>query len=394
MKRREALTLAAGGLGLAAGCRKKEENPPPMPGESRSVEGPASEAPEGWDLEPVRVERARQIRTVVGLRPFRPAGFVVRREERGEKVLIHNYGHGGGGMSLSWGSAHLACREAGDLAGRSCAVVGGGVMGLSTARLLQQRGAQVTLYTRALPPETTSNIAGAQWWPVSVFDGSRRSESFGRQFVEAAHFAHRYFQNLVGPQWGVRWLPNYYLSNRAPANGWIDGPGGVLHDLQVGFRDFAPGEHLFPSAYVRRFHSMLIEPATYLARLLAEVQGTGARVVVRDFTSADEVLALPEALIFNCTGLGAGPLFGDGELMPIRGQLCVLLPQQEVNYNLISGLHYMFPRADGVILGGTYDRGRQDLPPDSGDSDRILAGHEAIFRQFGENLAAYRRQLG
>src|SRR5579864_9526983 len=57
---------------------------------------------------PVRVEPDRVIRSVVGLRPFRSPGFVLRAQPFGSKVLVHNYGHGGGGFSLSWGCAELA----------------------------------------------------------------------------------------------------------------------------------------------------------------------------------------------------------------------------------------------------------------------------------------------
>ena len=35
----------------------------------------------------------RIIRTVVGLRPFRSSGFVVRADSLGRKTIIHNYGH-------------------------------------------------------------------------------------------------------------------------------------------------------------------------------------------------------------------------------------------------------------------------------------------------------------
>src|SRR6185436_14957485 len=56
-------------------------------------------------LSPLKVSRDRRIRTVVGLRPYRPEGFVLTNERLGEKVLVHNYGHGGGGVSLSWGGA-------------------------------------------------------------------------------------------------------------------------------------------------------------------------------------------------------------------------------------------------------------------------------------------------
>src|SRR6185436_3693532 len=40
-----------------------------------------------------RIQPDQIIRTVVGLRPYRPSGFVVRGERMGEKVVIHNYGH-------------------------------------------------------------------------------------------------------------------------------------------------------------------------------------------------------------------------------------------------------------------------------------------------------------
>ena len=42
---------------------------------------------------------------------------------------------------------------------RRAAIIGCGVVGLSTARLLQRRGWQVTIYARDLPPNTTSNVA-------------------------------------------------------------------------------------------------------------------------------------------------------------------------------------------------------------------------------------------
>lgn len=377
MDRRHALALAA--VAFAAGCRKPAETPaepaePPPPPEAPPLEGS--------QLKPVDVDPERVIRTIAGLRPYRPDGFVVRREESGEKALIHNYGHGGGGMTLSWGTSLQAVRLAGPVSGLHCAVVGGGVMGLSTARLLQLRGARVTLYAKALPPDTTSNVAGAQWWPFSVFDARRRSEEFGRQFVEAARLSFEAFQPLVGPRWGVRWLPNYYLSRTSHRNGWMSGPGSALHDLQIGFRDFGPGEHVFPDPHVRRFFTMMIEPSVYLATLLSEVQGAGATIEIRDIPDRDALLGLPHDVIFNCTGLGAGPLTGDTALVPVKGQLSILMPQPGIDYNLIHGDYYMFPRADGIVLGGTYVRGETSLVPDADAARRIVAAHRDLFERF------------
>src|SRR5215467_7296446 len=97
---------------------------------------PGTLSPAGCRLAPVRVSPDREIRTIAGLRPYRPSGFVVRGEKLGEKTVIHNYGHGGGGITLSWGTAQLAVEEGAKVDARSAAVVGCGVVGLSTARLL------------------------------------------------------------------------------------------------------------------------------------------------------------------------------------------------------------------------------------------------------------------
>ena len=48
------------------------------------------------------------------------------------------------------------------------AVVGAGVLGLSTALLAQQRGWTVSLYTDRLPLHTTSVKAGASFKPHAV----------------------------------------------------------------------------------------------------------------------------------------------------------------------------------------------------------------------------------
>lgn len=394
MNRRRALALALAGLAGTAGCRRRDadepgpEEPavePGLPPEPPEVPPPPQPL-EGARLVPLKVDPSLVIRSVVGLRPFRPSGFVVRREDVDGKTLVHNYGHGGGGISLSWGCARLAMRLVEPVAGLDCAVIGGGVIGLTTARLLQLHGARVKLYTRELPPQTTSNIAGGHWWPVSVFQHSRLTGEFGGRFVEAAEFAFRYFQRLVGARWGVRWVTSYYLSDQAPGSGWMEGPGGVLHPMQIGFSDFGPGEHVFPRDHARKFHTLLIEPSVFLDTLLRDVQLAGAQVEVREFTGAEEVLQLPESTIFNCTGLGARALFGDDELTPVRGQLEILLPQSGIDYNIVSGANYMFPRSDGMVLGGTFERGNWDLEPDPATRDRILQGNAGLFDALAANL--------
>ena len=55
----------------------------------------------------LNIERPRVIAERVGLRPFRTSGVRLEREQaRDGRVIIHNYGHGGAGFTLSWGCAH------------------------------------------------------------------------------------------------------------------------------------------------------------------------------------------------------------------------------------------------------------------------------------------------
>lgn len=46
----------------------------------------------------------------VGLRPFRRTGVRLDRERLGDRNVIHNYGHGGAGFTLSWGCADEVLR--------------------------------------------------------------------------------------------------------------------------------------------------------------------------------------------------------------------------------------------------------------------------------------------
>ena len=123
----------------------------------------------------------------------------------------------------------------------------------------------------------------------------------------------------------------------------------------------------------------MVEPPIYLQAMMEDVFAAGGRIVVRDFKSQSELQALKEPVIFNCTGLGAGELFGDKEMIPARGQLVVLLPLPEVTYNLVSNWSYMFPRRDGIILGGTFERGNWSTDEDPATTAKILASHKAMF---------------
>ena len=334
-------------------------------------------------MPPVHVSADREIRTVAGLRPYRPSGFVVRAEKLDDTLVVHNYGHGGAGITLSWGTAKLAVDLG--LAGHvgPVAVLGCGAVGLATARLLQESGATVTIYAKDLPPNTTSNIAGGQWFPHYVSQHDKRTALFNQQLQAALEFAYRRYQIMVGPQYGVRWMRNYSLGNEPWDEQGSFGKESALRAMLPELRDLSPREHPFPnSAFVRQFDTMIIEPSIYLAALLDEIRLAGASVKVMELRNKSEIQKLPEKLVFNCTGLGAKALFADEELTPVKGQLTILLPQPEVQYSVGQGDVYMFPRTDGILLGGTHEMGEWSLEPNLKKKQEILAQHKAFFDGF------------
>jgi glycine/D-amino acid oxidase-like deaminating enzyme len=239
---------------------------------------------------------------VAGLRPYRPSGFVVRTERIGDRIVIHNYGHGGGGITLSWGTARLAVDMVPPEHRDGVGVLGCGAVGLATARLLQESGRAVTVYAKDLPPNTTSDIAGGQWFPFFVSEHTRRTPEFLKQFVAASEFAYRRYQLLTGARYGVRWMRNYVLGNESWTETGLLGRQGHLRAMLAELRDLSPSEHPFAGfKNVRQFDGMMIEPPIYLAALLDEVRAAGAAIRVTELRDRESLRALPER-VFNCTG--------------------------------------------------------------------------------------------
>ena len=375
MKRRRLLKALGGGALLAstAACA-------PTPRADNTYRRPYSRKP----FAAPRVSMDDVIRVVVGHRPYRPAGFVVKSEQMDAKTVVHNYGHGGGGLSLGWGSSALAVRETLGMTPGDVAVIGSGIMGLTSARLLQDAGWNVTIYARDPARHTTSNIAAGEWGPFSVHDPTVATEAFVSQLNWAARISHHAYTNLTGPDYGIRWLEWYTLSD-APFDSEFTGSDEAAK-LYAYKGVLGPGEHPFPVRYVQHFVTMQIDPGVLLRRLVRDVQLAGGSFIVRNFDSVDEVLSLQETVIFNCTGLGSRKLFGDEQLTAAKGQLVLLPPDPAVDYMTLGGgrgMLYMFPRSDVLLLGGTFKPGDFSTHVEIDETERIVAEHERLYLNFG-----------
>ena len=314
------------GMGLSACASKRSPAVAPTPRRRRV------------HLVPARISWDRIIRTTVGLRPHRPSGFVLKAEKIDDKLVVHNYGHGGSGMSLSWGTGQMAAELALEHVGRRAAVLGCGMVGLTCARQLQRRGFEVTIYAMAVPPHTTSNMSLAGWTPTSGLVNFRtRTPEWEAQFRQAVTIAYREHQLLAGSHYGVSWIDSYTPTDDARM---ATGTDILLPDALQGAKLLLqPGEHPFPRKYALQIPMMRFEPSIYLGALVKDVQLYGARIVIRKFDAVRDLMSLTEPVVVNCTGLGAKDLFGDEELVPLKGQLTAITPQPDVNYGTSGGVH-------------------------------------------------------
>ena len=338
-------------------------------------------------LPAVNVSEDRIIRTVVGIRPHRASGFRVEQDRIGDTIVVHNYGHSGGGISLCWGTAKLAIDLGLPGFKGSVAVLGAGVIGLTTARLVQDAGYRVTIYAKDLPPNTTSNIAGGQWGPSSVFEDPHKvTDRFTDQYIFACKYAYERFQTLTQPKYGVRWMRNYIIHRKPFPAEMFKGPVSDTPRILTATSGLMPEKRLlsqrenpFRIGYTAQFDGMMIEPPLFLDALTEDFRIAGGQFVVGELRTPQAVAELQEKLVFNCTGLGAKSLFGDSELKPARGQLTFLLPQPEVTYTTNFEETYMFSRRDGILLGGTYEEGISSLEPDPKTVQEKLRAHRELF---------------
>ena len=373
--------MAALGLGFG-GCatRAPRASAPAIP----TIALPLVKA--SWD---------RVIRTTVGLRPHRPSGFVVKTEKFDAKTVVHNYGHGGSGHSLAWGTGSLAADLAVEHPDRRVAVLGCGTVGLTAARQLQRRGFDVTIYTDKTPPYTTSNMAWAGFTPTSgLVTIAGRTPAWEAQFRQSAEISYRQLQLMAGPRYGISWIDSYGMTESAAPRQRRSGAeaqaqAGLLPaHLETGRTMLGPGQHPFPSPSASLGLRMRIEPSIYLDALMRDVVLFGGKIVIRKFDTPRDLMTLEESLIVNCTALGSREIFNDQELTPVKGQLTFLVPQPEVNY-IINGVLRdgnggvyqigTMPRSDGIALGRTGESGVWSLEPNEDAIRRTVEAHIALY---------------
>ncbi|MBI1391270.1 MAG: FAD-dependent oxidoreductase [Alphaproteobacteria bacterium] len=332
----------------------------------------------------LRISNDRLVKVTVCTRPFRPSGPRLEAEAISGKLVVHNYGHGGSGWSLSWGCAAEAALLALEKGEREIAVVGAGVIGLTTAIRLIEAGVDVTVYAKDFPAETRSARATGVWSPSSrIGVGDAVSPAFEDRWEKWARASYGVHQQYTGSiDASVEFQDQFYVSdNGAPSTSasrdFLE-LGRRLSGLTPKWSDRPEASNLFGGRRVRGGLSMVFNVAGYADRLTRDFLLRGGRMVRREFPDRSAVLDLSESVIVNCTGYGARQLWADERLAPVRGQINWLAAQPSARYGFMFRDVFVVSRADGVavqMVGANDDFGYgvSDEMPSGTEADAALA---------------------
>jgi glycine/D-amino acid oxidase-like deaminating enzyme len=378
--RRQLLTGAGAAflLGALEGCGA---------GLLRTTSGGTTPAPR-LQLPRLRAATDRITRITVCTRPFRAEGPRLDVEQIGDKTIVHNYGHGGSGWSLSWGSSGIAVQKAMATGARDIAVIGCGALGLTSALLLQRAGAEVTIYAKELPPNVRSSLATGVWTPDSrICLQEHATPAFKRTWETMARNSFQAYQNLLGlagdpvefiDTYNVRDTAELNRTARVPTDGrppFAELQKELIGDLSPHSDDYPPGSHQFGARYLRRNSLLMFNLSAYTRMLISDFLANRGRIEIAEFRSPADFASLRQKTLINATGYGARALFNDQSVLPVRGQLARMIPQPDIHYGVFYQNVGFVPRRDGLVFQVLGENDYYGFNDDTTVADRAEAEH-------------------
>ena len=253
------------------------------------------------------------------------------------------------------------------------AVVGAGVVGLTTAISLAEAGLSTRVIAAEPPARVTSAAAGAIWGPVRCGPADR-CYAWARTGLEV-------LDALAGePSAGVHRLHGREVARdlKSPPR-WTD----LVADLRV----LGPAELPILAGGGRAaagwsYTAPAVDMPVYLDYLVGRYARAGGAI---SYQAVASLTAVDAPIVANCTGIGARSLVPDPSLVPVRGQVVVAENPGLTEFYIDHGVDgapdyvYAFPHGEVVILGGTAEAGAADWAPRPEVSARILRDAAAAF---------------
>lgn len=235
------------------------------------------------------------------------------------------------------------------------AIIGGGIIALTSGVVLAEAGHDVLIYSRDDYRVITSWAAGATCCPFGVEPSAEILDWFAYN-NEILDLLSR--DEAAGVCWR-RW-------KKVSSTGAV--PEYFWQEHVRNFRTLRPDEcsKTYPAGVTGDL--LLMDVDRYYPYLLKRLEDCGGHVIIRDVGSVAE-LAREYDVVVNACGVYAN----DTAVVPARGQVVLVEnPGLTDLINSVEGTHYIFPRSDMCLLGGSFDEGDWSMEPDDDLTTRIL----------------------
>ncbi len=328
------------------------------------------------------------------IRAHRERIFQVYSEIREDKLICHNYGHGGAGWTFLFGSVHESIRQFEErvhynleFRNKPICVIGAGCHGLLTAILLARKGYMVHIVAQEIDGIPSTKAAGF-FFPRHRKCSTEFEQALFRSFGIESYTTYLQISRGEHPfiYSGSSVMPAYYGLDIDPGFEPYCSEGLLALPQKVTI-DFDNGKKY----EVMNYDTIFINSSIMMQELHRNIRELGIKIVQGEVETFE---AVEEKIIFNCAGMGAKILTGDKRIIPVQGHLITLKNQPPLNqlqYMInvkvimtnLKGmprdeLIYYAPKESG-ILGITFLRGQDLLTANQHEFDRLIERCQKFF---------------
>lgn len=352
-------------------------------------------------LNPPHLSESSLLEKIVCERPMRDEKLNISVEDRDEKTIVNNYGHGGSGYTTLFGSVYKAIRlytKTNPDKETPIMVVGSGCVGLTTAIELKRLGYNV----RGIQTKERFNIASYKAGGILALASVANDPAL----VEIGIETFLVIQDIIKGK-----HPYISASGFPKIDAYCNGSeSGLEHLINAGLMPEGVPVTLDFNGVQRegfkKYESNFIDVSQIMQDLMREVERLEIPILIQE---ACCYCCVDAPVVFNCSALGSFILNEDEKVKPVRGHLITLNEEagdkhlDYIIYGEYEGKYfYLIPKTVSVstefpegrkcsgVLGGTFIPNAADLSPeeqealDKASFEEILKTNRAFF--YGEKF--------